>query len=107
MYAEFLAAVKAAHNEAYRENSMVCQIWEDGEVTLQKGGSLFGQRTLHCIQIGLPFAVKPEDMPVPRGNHGYAFVASTEEGERLRDILRECFRKNKIGEGEGSALDNE
>jgi hypothetical protein len=33
---------------------MVCQVWEDGEITLQKGGSLLNQRTLHTIDEGHP-----------------------------------------------------
>jgi len=28
---------------------MVQEIWEDGEITLTKGGGLFRQRSLHCM----------------------------------------------------------
>lgn len=33
-----------------RGDSMVAQVWEDGEVTLTKGGDLLGQRSLHMIE---------------------------------------------------------
>ena len=58
------------------DGGMVCQVWEDGEVTLTKGGSLWGQRTVHTIKFGeagkgIPF----NKMPVQQSNkHGYVVV---------------------------------
>lgn len=48
----------------------VAQIWEDGEFTLQKGGSLFGARHLHCIRGAHPDLIDaPMDLPLPMYKH--------------------------------------
>lgn len=38
-----------SNNELTKQEGMVYQIWHDGEITLQKSGSLYGQRNVHCI----------------------------------------------------------
>lgn len=45
------------------DGAHVCEVWEDGEITLTKGGSLFGQRGLHQILPPLPAALPVEVMP--------------------------------------------
>lgn len=55
-----LALLLANHNEDLTRNpeggdgAHVFQVWEDGEMTLTKAGSLYGQRGLHMIQSGHP-----------------------------------------------------
>ncbi len=39
--------------ELANQEGQVCQLWEDGEVTLQKSGSLLWMRGLHSIYSGL------------------------------------------------------
>lgn len=56
-------------------DGMVYQVWEDGEVTLQKCGDLLWQRSLHRIKMGDPSkAVDPKLFPCQSNGHGYAFV---------------------------------
>jgi hypothetical protein len=49
---EKMAALLALHDPAAQNQAMVYEVWEDGEVTLTKGGDLYGQRTLHMIEPG-------------------------------------------------------
>lgn len=60
---------------------MVYQVWEDGEVTLQKSGPLLWQRNLHCIQMGdTERMIDPEAFPLhlcspgTKYRHGYIFT---------------------------------
>lgn len=53
--------------ELRNEPGMVYEIWEDGEITLQKSGDLYGQRTLHMIVPGLQGVNTP--LPDNRGDH--------------------------------------
>lgn len=41
--------IKDAHDPALVDDPMVYELWQDGEITLTKGGSLFRQRSLHMI----------------------------------------------------------
>ena len=53
--------------------NMVYSLWEDGEITLEKGGELFGWRTLHSLVPGtLPEPWPVELFPVKNsaGTHG-------------------------------------
>lgn len=57
------------------EDDMVYQVWEDGEITLQKSGSLLWQRTLHTTAMGMPSKAIPVEMfPCQRNGHGYIFT---------------------------------
>jgi hypothetical protein len=47
---ELVAVMIASHDQQAINGSMVSQVWSDGESTLTKGGSLFGQRLLHQIK---------------------------------------------------------
>ena len=54
---------------------MVYSIWEDGEVTLEKGGELFGWRNLHCVK---PASIAPwpiDLFPGTRKDHRRIFLA--------------------------------
>ena len=67
--------------ELAKENGMVYQVWEDGEVTLQKSGDLLWQRNLHLIKSGCAAkAIHPSKMPEQNrsGTHGWMFT--DEEG---------------------------
>ena len=59
------------------DGGMVYQVWEDGEITLQKGGSLLGHRRLHCI---MPPHVEVRDypllLPMKMGIHSYVVLPS-------------------------------
>lgn len=73
-------------------HSMVCQLWSDGEVTLQKGGELFNCRSLHCIA---PAVLKAnntvcKDLFPHQASNGftYAFITNTEEAGKIRELMR-------------------
>ena len=70
--------------ELAQQEGSVWQIWEDGEITLQKSGELLWQRTLHSIKAGI-FILPKEIMPVVEKKHGYAFI----ESETIGNIIRE------------------
>ena len=75
---KLIARLAAAHDPALKDiEGMVVQIWEDGELTLQKGGRLFGCRTIHTDQLATTYSLSPSDMPAQNrdGTHGYAFVS--------------------------------
>lgn len=69
---------------------MVYEVWEDGEITLTKGGDLFRQRSLHCIQPGGPNTLAVELLPMQNfnGSHGSVVVADHETATYLADQLR-------------------
>lgn len=77
--------INSKHKPELAERSgMVYQIWEDGEITLQKSGELLWQRNLHCIKSGIINILRKEDMPVVLESHGYAFIESEEVGNQIR-----------------------
>ena len=64
----------------------VCQVWEDGEVTLTKGGSLWGQRNLHMIEFGSDHALPIDVMPGRNTKHGFVIV-KFDERKIVRDLI--------------------
>jgi len=81
---EVLTLALSLHRPDEREKEgMVYQVWEDGEITLQKGGRLFGLRTVHCIKFGGDRQLNIADLPGQGYNHGYVFVDSHENAEKL------------------------
>lgn len=74
-----------------KEQPMVYRVWEDGEVTLEKGGELFGQRTLHMIHPG-GAALPAEWMPHQNhgGTHGYLFARDYEAVETAVAFIAEA-----------------
>ncbi len=73
---------------------MVYSVWEDGEITLEKGGSLFGMRSLHCVYPGMYSQIEAKIMPVvnPDGSHGRIYVSSHDEAMAARKILKEYLQ---------------
>jgi hypothetical protein len=89
--AQLVAVLQGAHNPALaKQPGMVYQVWEDGEITLQKSGTLLWQRTLHSIVPGLHVKVPPTLMPEQSGKahemHGYAFVTE-DDAKIIRDMI--------------------
>jgi len=63
------------NDELAKQSGMVYQVWEDGEITLQKSGDLLWRRTLHSIHYGMSDKAIPiEDFPHKSGSHGFAYV---------------------------------
>ena len=76
------------HNPEHAQKAgSVWQVWEDGEVTLQKCGDLLWQRTLHTIQWAPRYYVAGLKLPATHGEHSYAFVAEEAEAMASRDLI--------------------
>ena len=85
---EKLAALLALHSPEAINGTMVGQVWEDGEYTLQKGGDLYGMRSLHCIKPGIESCAIPGDgFPIRAGSHGSIFVSSDADMKEARRII--------------------
>lgn len=68
--------INSVHKPELSEvHGMVYQVWEDGEVTLQKCGDLLWQRTLITTMFGDPGkAINANLFPCEHDGHGYAFT---------------------------------
>lgn len=83
------ALINEHSNDALAEqDGMVYQVWQDGEITLTKSGSLLGQRNLHCVECGVNgFEIKGVVWPHVRPN-GNKFIYTTHEGAKA---IRNCI----------------
>ncbi len=85
-----IAAITAAHVPAARDNPMVYSVWEDGEITIEKGGDIFGQRNCHLIAYGRSDFAWPADLfPVQNyaKDHGRVFVADRDSADAFRRLI--------------------
>lgn len=101
---EHLLAFIAMHSPKARqvECDSVYEVWEDGEVTLQKCGSLYGQRNLHSITLpfskgntnfSIPFDKFPKELQMSR-NHACIAVNNDTEVKQARKLLWEAIKLN-------------
>lgn len=83
------ALIASLHNPAApQQHNMVRSVWEDGEVTLEKGKELFGQRNLHTMEFGLPGAIPKDWLPVQNATHARMYVNSEEDGLKIRAAIK-------------------
>jgi len=70
---------------AVAERGMIYQVWEDGEVTLQKCGDLLWQRNLHMIQPGNTEINIGDLLPNKdeRTGHAWVWVESHDEVDAI------------------------
>lgn len=76
-------AIAAAENDQrLAAEHHVCKLWEDGEITGEKGGELLGKRTMHRLEV----PVLKSQILMPEAAHGtyhsFAFLTS----KRAREI---------------------
>ena len=74
--------INSSSNTALRniESSSVYELWEDGELTITKSGSLYGQRTLHQLSLPIINGTKSLDiMPMMEQRGSHACIALTKE----------------------------
>ena len=86
---EKMAAWIAKHHDSDGwKAQMVYSIWEDGEVTLEKGGELFGWRNLHCLKSATitPWPVKLFPIQNRAETHGRIYLAAD---TRYESVLAE------------------
>ena len=81
-------AVNALHMpEAYAQD-MVYEVWEDGEITLTKGGDLYGQRNLHMIDFGNPAKSLGADVLFYKSvNHSSIAVMTYEQAQQAQALI--------------------
>ena len=79
--------IRMYHNPDAWKNTMVWSVWEDGEITLEKGGELFGQRTLHCMVPGLDKTIPRDWMPVVETQHGRAYCNNESDCKAVRNLI--------------------
>ncbi|CAL9973945.1 hypothetical protein VPHD249_0199 [Vibrio phage D249] len=90
-----LEMIKAASNDECKNDAMTTQLWSDGEITMTKGGDLFGQRSLHCIYNGL-FALRSNnelaisEAMTHQSPNGYSYIfCSDEDAQAIRTLMVE------------------
>jgi hypothetical protein len=79
----------AMHNALAVQDHMVYEVWEDGEITLTKGGDLYGMRRLHLIKGGDVSKALPVDcFPVKfKNGHGCIQVMTSEEANEASNLI--------------------
>lgn len=83
-----ITAVCAMHTPAAIENAMVYEVWEDGEVTLTKGGDLYGQRTLHIDAYGdASYALPPNALPMKNTRHSRIVAKDRADAYKARALI--------------------
>lgn len=88
---ERIGAVIALHNPDAMQEPMVYSVWEDGEITIEKGGELFGQRTTHLVSCGSTEDALPADsLPVCNANklHSRILCTTKELAEKAQYIIK-------------------
>jgi hypothetical protein len=73
------ARVAAAHNELHKEEVWVHHLYNDGEITMEKGADLYGYRNRHVHTSGCRFILqKGFRFPIPARNNSYAILSEKE-----------------------------
>ena len=86
---KFIETVTKYHDyNLIKEDDMVCHIYSDGEVTLQKSGRLYKQRTEHVIEYGFNKKLCPDLFPIktPDNNFGYV-ITKIEHSKEIRQLI--------------------
>lgn len=56
-----VSSLRRLHEPEAINNAMVYEVWNDGEITLTKGGDLYRQRSLHSICAPIATGLLPVD----------------------------------------------
>jgi hypothetical protein len=75
--------------EEITKSGMVYEVWEDGEITLQKCGDLYGQRSLHQV---IEAAIPSRDR-----EHKSAAVATDKVAFETRQRILDWWYKFQTG----------
>lgn len=97
-----ISMIQKAHNpELAKQEGMVYQLWQDGELTVTKSGELLGLRNLHMIEAG--FIRKPEmyskwmHVMVPDGENAFIYCAK-EDAYAIREVMQQIFTESRTPE---------
>jgi len=77
---------KASNDSLSEQVGMVYQVWDEGEITLQKSGDLLWDRSLHYMKPAIK-VIEGINWPHVSGSHGYAFV-DRDDAESIRERIR-------------------
>lgn len=92
-YEDFVELARGLHRpELAKTTGQVHQIWEDGQITVQKSGDSLWQNPIQEVVEGLPGLSLP--MPVIFHSHQYAFVSATDAIALGRAIVKICDAYN-------------
>lgn len=91
---EKINAVIAMHNPEALKESMVYELWNDGEVTLTKGGDLFRQRNLHCIEPGCMPSLPVDLFPIKNadGRYGSIALSSHDDVKKAKALMAATWK---------------
>lgn len=85
---EFIGAVIAMHQPEAQNAPMVYSVWEDGEITSEKGADLFGMRNMHLVAYGDPDMAFPSDsLPIRNSYHSRILVGTREQANIARALI--------------------
>ena len=88
----------ASMDNLAEQDGMVYQVWQDGEITLQKSGRLLNTRTLHTAEFGYT-GLNIEGLVWPHTNKaGNSFLYSDEVGCFLVRIALLTYYKQQLVE---------
>ena len=81
------------HNyDLIKEDGMVCHIYSDGEVTLQKSGRLYKQRTEHIINYGLNDRINANLFPIKTSDNKFGYIITKiEHSEEIRKLIEKII----------------
>jgi hypothetical protein len=88
-----IAEMKKAHNPSMVEESQgghVQELWQDGEVTLTKGGDLFRARSLHMIEFPVLSKENSQEVALGFGDNASANISvyvNNAECTRIREMM--------------------
>ncbi len=87
-------ALIAMHNPEALKEGMVYELWNDGEVTLTKGGDLFRQRNLHCIEPGCMPSLPVDFFPIRNadGRYGSIALSSHEDVKKAKELMASLWK---------------
>jgi hypothetical protein len=88
MSTEIINKLRELHSPESIEDAMVYEVWNDGEITLTKGGELYGQRNLHSIVPGSEKDALPTDSLFPRYKHSRIVCRNKEDANYAVELIR-------------------
>lgn len=85
-----LQEILAIHEPNAYQSEHVYSVWEDGEITIEKGGELYGARHLHTLVPGAQANLMAvESMPLKNvtRSHGFLTTTSFDVAKRARTLM--------------------
>lgn len=81
--------------ELVLENNHVYTLYSDGELTSQKGGRLYKQRTEHIIKYGFNKNLDPNLFPIKTIDNNFGYIIIAENNINIvRNEIKELIEKN-------------